>query len=963
MPSTPILESIDVLVVGATVSGVYLALKAHHAGHRVALTSARAFLGEDVCADFAFEPGSEPRRILRSVGVSLPDHDPLTPRDWKVALETALVQQGIPFYFQAMPYAALKTSSGSNFAGAFFSSRSGGFAITARCTIDASTEGYLRHLLPPHSTPPESPLPVVRHRVLNAFPDIDTEHPERADFPLHYQFDLPEKEREAVPNLYGREYLHPVTSWPRNPLDWHRLEAGIRASTWQAGDFQSCDRLTLQWPRLTPPHHLPSKWDELTVLPGFLNLSLHQAPDDHWRAIWQCPWTSLESLELLAPSLPVPAGTLDPNNLVPVFSGETLSPETKVDHQVDADPDHSCPRLEFSWDQLPCLGSYDVVVLGGGTGGASAAIGAARGGARTAVVESLPALGGVGTLGQITRYWFGNQTGFTTEIDHSVAALEWDQRKRKGKGKGGWSVSAKTQWYLQTALDLQVDLLFRSFPVAVTRQGNQITGLVVVSPYGFGLIRAGCFVDATGSAEIAALAGAPTTLCGEDHLAVQGTGLAGVIPGKDYHNSDHNFSDETNLKDTVAFIYSSRRKFPTAFDIGQLIDSRERRQIIGDYRLQPVDILYDRTFPDTICRASSNFDSHGFTIHPLFMILPPTKERLWANVPFRCLLPQGLERVLSTGLGLSSHRDALPVIRMQPDVQNQGYAAGRAAALSALQDTDLRQLDLRELQEHLIAIGNLDSSVLDARDSFPVDDAEIERVAQADAWSFKELALVFTETERILPHLQKRYSEKNMPAELQAMMIRTLGLLGDSTGADDLNELLTQENWDEGWNFRGMHQFGFSLSPIDTALIALARSGDSRASQRIAEKIRTFPDFPDLSHARALCLSVEALRDEDQRTLLAPLFHEILLLKNMTGHEINSLDRAWTITSEDPNENEPRNLSLREIYLARALFHCRDQNDLGRQILTNYSHDLRGHFSRHARFLLRQETSPAAFIG
>ena len=36
-----------------------------------------------------------------------------------------------------------------------------------------------------------------------------------------------------------------------------------------------------------------------------------------------------------------------------------------------------------------------------------------------------------------------------------------------------------------------------------------------------------------------------------------------------------------------------------------------------------------------------------------------------------------------TGIGLSAHRDAQPVVRMQPDIQNQGYAAGVAAAMAA----------------------------------------------------------------------------------------------------------------------------------------------------------------------------------------------------------------------------------------------------------------------------------------
>ncbi|MCH8475412.1 MAG: FAD-dependent oxidoreductase [Opitutales bacterium] len=960
MPSLPIFRSVDLLITGGTVSGVFLALKAQQQGLEVALTSARPFLGEDVCADLDFSPSEKTRQQLQAVGVALPDRTPLTPRDWKVALENALVEKGLSFYFHSMPYALLGDGA-TKIGGALCTSRSGSFAIQAKLTIDASTEGYAQNLFPSASSPTPASSPIIRHRVLSGFAESDPEHPERVDWPVHYEFPVPEKDREALPDLYGREYQHSLRDWPSEAVAWHRLEAELRASRWQQGDFQTSDRLTLHWPERHTAVAMDTAWQDLTVTEGLLNLSLYKAPSDHWRVVWQDPDKALPLLDSLFPTLPIPANR--PSDLTPLFGGETLPANTEVSQEFVAEGETDGPTLSFSYKNLPVLGRYDVLILGGGTAGASAAIGAARKGARTALVEGLPALGGVGTLGQIAKYWFGNQVGFTSEINDSVAEMEWDRRKRKGRGKGGWSVSAKSHWYLQTALDLEVDILFRTLPVAVTKEDNRITGLVVASPYGFGWIQAGCSVDATGSAEVAALAGAPTAVCGEDHLAVQGTGLAGVTPGKDYCNSDHSFSDETNLRDTVAFLYSTRRKFPNAFDIGQLIDSRERRQIIGEYRMQPVDILYDRTFPDTICRASSNFDSHGFTIHPLFMILPPTKERLWANVPFRCLLPQGLERVLSTGLGLSSHRDALPVIRMQADVQNQGYAAGRAAAISAQQNTDLRDLNLRELQEHLIEIGNLDPSVLEDGDSFPVSENEIQRVAEAESWSFKELALVFAEPKRLLPLLEKRYRDGNPDSELQAMMMRTFGLLGKTTAANDLYTYLQENDWDDGWNFRGMHQFGFSLSPVDTALIAFARSGDGRAAEQIAGKIRTLPESPYLSHARAICLSAEALTNAADRESLAPLLYEALGQDSFAGHALTSLQKAWESASEDPNDNEPRNLALREIYLARALFHCGDHQELGEKRLTTYTRDLRGHFSRHARFVLQKSLPPHAFTG
>ena len=72
---------------------------------------------------------------------------------------------------------------------------------------------------------------------------------------------------------------------------------------------------------------------------------------------------------------------------------------------------------------IPVLGAYDVVVVGGGTGGAPAGIAAARQGASTLVVEYLHGLGGVGTMGLIGKYYHGHREGFTKEIDRGLAEL------------------------------------------------------------------------------------------------------------------------------------------------------------------------------------------------------------------------------------------------------------------------------------------------------------------------------------------------------------------------------------------------------------------------------------------------------------------------------------------------------------------------------------------------------------
>jgi len=72
---------------------------------------------------------------------------------------------------------------------------------------------------------------------------------------------------------------------------------------------------------------------------------------------------------------------------------------------------------------LPVFGRYDVVVIGGGTSGAPAGIAAARQGARTLIVEYLHGLGGLGTIGMVSRAFMGNRCGFYSDWVEVETAL------------------------------------------------------------------------------------------------------------------------------------------------------------------------------------------------------------------------------------------------------------------------------------------------------------------------------------------------------------------------------------------------------------------------------------------------------------------------------------------------------------------------------------------------------------
>ncbi len=601
-------------------------------------------------------------------------------------------------------------------------------------------------------------------------------------------------------------------------------------------------------------------------------------------------------------------------------------------------------RVHAEKRAIPVLGRYDVVVIGGGTGGAPAGISAARQGSKTLVVEYLNDLGGVGTAGLISSYYFGYREGFTAEVDQGVADIAG------GTPSAGWNPEWKSEWYRKELRKAGADIWYRTLGCGAFVEDGKVRGAVVATPHGRGVVLAKVVIDSTGSSDIAQVAGAETVYTDQRSVAVQGTGLPPWKLGTGYTNTDWTFVDDTDVVDAWRSYITAKSKYKGAFDLGQLIDTRERRRIVGEFIMSPMDIMLGRTYPDTIVISRSNFDSHGYTVHPLFLIRPPDKKVMLVNVPYRCLLPQGLEGILVTGLGVSAHRDAMPVIRMQADIQNQGYAAGVAASMAARNNKPLRQIDIKSLQEHLVNKGNIPEAALTAEDSMPMSKDRIARAVRNVAKNYNDLKTVLAQTDDSIPMLKEAYAEAETK-EARLIYAHILGMLGENDGSDELLEAVRATEWDKGWNYKGMGQFGASISALDSLIIALGRTKDPRALNAITNRVAELDSDSAFSHCRAVAMAVETLDDPRAAESLAQLLRK----PGMMGHAFTDIEEAVDSTPGSGTDNSTRNNSLKELILARALYRCGDHEGLGRKILEEYSRDLRGHYARHAAGILQEK--------
>ncbi len=592
---------------------------------------------------------------------------------------------------------------------------------------------------------------------------------------------------------------------------------------------------------------------------------------------------------------------------------------------------------------LPVFGQYDVVVAGGGTSGAPAAIAAARKGAQTLVLEFLTDLGGVGTTGLIGQYCAGYRKGFTAEVDAGIAKL----------GSPAY-VEGKMEWWRREIRKAGGTIWFGVLACGAFVDGGQVKGVVVATPEGRGVVLAKTMVDATGNGDVAIAAGAETMYVGAESAAMQGTGLPQWEIGASYINTDWTYVDETDLIDLRSALVAAKTRYPAAWDLGQLVDTRERRRVLGEYMLSPLDVINRRTFPDTVgISQGGRLDKHGFTTHPYYLI----NNHLGgiAYTPYRCLLPKGLEGILVVGLAVSAHHDAIPSIRMQPCMQNLGYAAGCAAAMAAGQGGRTRSVDVRKLQAHLVSVECLTPAVLTHQDSYPLSDKVLhEAVQRLVKTDYKSLGVLMAAWDRAAPLLRKAHDSAQTP-EGKLRCAHVLGIMGDAGGYETLAEVVRKaRHYDKG----NIDTYFPCVTWLDSYIIALGRTRDRRALPLVLEKLEmlgTKEGGDYFSHYRAVCEALEQLGD---RAAAEPLAR---LLKQCGGANevVAELEK---IDGSDRGRGGMRNLII-----ARVLYRCGDWEGLGRRVLSAYATDLRGVYARHAKAVLErrpgQPTRPDGWMG
>ncbi len=116
-------------------------------------------------------------------------------------------------------------------------------------------------------------------------------------------------------------------------------------------------------------------------------------------------------------------------------------------------------------------------------------------------------------------------------------------------------------------------------------------------------------------------------------------------------------------------------------------------------------MIKGRKFRDGIARSNYPVDIHSPTGAGTVIQWPPEGD--YYEIPYRCLLPVGVDNLLVAGRCVSSTHEGQAALRIIPTCFAMGQAAGTAAALAAAKGIAPREVRAGELRRVLREQGQI----------------------------------------------------------------------------------------------------------------------------------------------------------------------------------------------------------------------------------------------------------------
>ncbi len=391
---------------------------------------------------------------------------------------------------------------------------------------------------------------------------------------------------------------------------------------------------------------------------------------------------------------------------------------------------------------------YDVIVAGGGAGGVGAALGAARAGAKTLLVEKYGFLGGAATNAQVLAYCGFYQQGrepvravggAADVVLAALRALDMAAEAHCSETTGNWIILLDPE-RVKLALDRVlaahgVDVLLHTRVAAASRTANWLESVTLAGMDGRFRLAAEAFVDATGDANLALVAGlecregngegqyqaasgpirigglsadlevdrdciksafAEYNAVGNYPSAREDGGIYTRVPGSsdmwwmmidlpmpDLSSASYTRAEQRLRAAAHEHIGVLRKKVP-GFEKAYLIQTgpqlgiRESRHPAARYTLTQSDILAGAQSDHGIARAAWPMEDHAIAGKPVYHSVGGDG---YAHIPLDCLRAKGIDNLYYAGRVIGADPMAYASIRVMGTAFASGEAAGTAAAM------------------------------------------------------------------------------------------------------------------------------------------------------------------------------------------------------------------------------------------------------------------------------------------